>query len=125
MSVDVEALVRGYWQRVWLERDLDAIDEFFADPTIRHTVDGTVRHSVAELRRRIDDGLRAVRGTEISVDAVTVVGDTAWTRVTLRGTSLPSMTPMTVTWMAQYRIADGLIAESWALHQAGLDWASQ
>lgn len=115
-------IVERYWQRVWLERDLDAVAESYSDPTIRHTVHGTRTVSVEQLQRDLTDSLRGFRGESFSIDQLTVDGDIAWLRLTLRGVSLAAMTPIVITWMAQYRLDHGCIAETWVLHQSGLDW---
>lgn len=122
MAADAEQLVRTYWQRVWLERDLDALDELVTDPVMRHTLDGSAPLSVAKLKDRLGDALAAVRSEEMSIDALTVDGDTVWLRLTLQSVSMATMTPMPLTYMAQYRIENGRIAEIWQLHQSGLDW---
>lgn len=117
-----EEIVHNYWHRVWVERDLSVLADYYTDPTIRHTVDGSRTVTVAELASQLTDGLRAIRGEAFSIDEMTVADGNAWVRLTLRGISLAAMTPMTYTWLAQYRLEDGKIAETWALHQAGLDW---
>lgn len=119
---DADDIVHRYWTRVWLERDLTVIAESYTDPTVRHTVDGTRTVSVADLQAQLTESLRAFRGESFSVDALTIDDGMAWARITLRGVSLATMTPMVMTWMAQYRIVDSRIAETWALHQTGLDW---
>ena len=119
-----EDIVRNYWTKVWIERDLSVLGELHTDPTVRHTVNGTQTVTVAELRDQLTDGLKSIRGEDFSIDALTVVDDTAWVRLTLRGISVAAMTPMNITWIAQYRLESGKIAETWALHQANLDWPS-
>lgn len=124
MTGDAASVIRTYWERVWLERDLDALDELVTDPSVRHTDEGTQTLSVAQLRARVGDALRAIRSESLSIDALTVVDDVAWVRLTLRGVSLATMAPMTLTWMAQYRFVEGRITETWQLHRSGLDWSS-
>ncbi len=117
-----EEIVRNYWTQVWIERDLSVLGEYYTDPTIRHTVHGSQTLTVAELAAQLTDGLSAIRGEDFTVDALTIVDDIAWLRLTLHGISLATATPMTVTWIAQYRLEHGKIAETWALHHANLDW---
>ena len=119
---DAERVVRDYWQKVWVEADLDSLADVVAEPTIRHTIDGTHELTLAALRQRIADALRTMCGSEVSIDSITVDGDTVWARVTLKGTTLATMAPLTLTWMAQYRLEGDKIAEMWALHRSGLDW---
>ena len=118
-----EAAVRGYWERVWLERDLDALEELVADPLVRHTNEGTESLTRVQLRQRLAGAFEAVRASEVIIDAVTAQGTTVWVRLTLRGVSLATAAPISVAWLAQYRIEGGRIAELWALHQAGTDWS--
>ena len=117
-----ESVVRGYWDRIWLERDLDALDDLVADPVVRHTAEGTEVLTRQELRRRLAGAFEAVRASEASIEALTADGDAVWVRLTLRGVSLATAAPMTLAWMAQYRVEGGRIAELWALHQPGVDW---
>jgi len=119
-----EEIVHRHWTRVWLERDLSALGELYTDPTIRHSVEGSRTVSIADLGNQLGDGLRALRGESFSIDALTVDDPIAWVRLTLRGISLAAMTPMSFTWIAQYRLEGNKIAETWALHQANLDWHS-
>ena len=122
-SGDAEEAVRGYWNRVWVEGDLDALDELFADRILRHTSEGSETLTCAELRRRLAGARQAVRISEVSFDALAAHGASVWVRLTLRGVSLATSSPMTLAWMAQYRIERGRIAELWALHQPGVDWS--
>ena len=119
-----ESAVRGYWERVWLERDLDALEDLVADPIVRHTAEGTETLTRLELRRRLAGAFEAVRASEVSIDALVADGDAVWVRLTLRGVSLATAAPMSLAWLAQYRIEGGRIAELWALHQPGADWTA-
>ena len=119
-----ESVVRAYWERVWLERDLDALEDLVADPIVRHTAEGTETLTRGELRRRLAGAFEAVRATEVSIDATTADGPIAWVRLTLRGVSLATAAPMSLAWLAQYRTEGGRIAELWALHQPGADWSA-
>ena len=119
-----ESAVRGYWERVWLERDLDALEDLVTDPIVRHTAEGTETLTRLELRRRLTAAFEAVRASEVSMDALVADGDAVWVRLTLRGVSLATAAPMSLAWLAQYRIEGGRIAELWALHQPGADWTA-
>ena len=116
--------MRGYWERVWLERDLDALEDLVTDPIVRHTAEGTETLTRLELRRRLAAAFEAVRASEVSMDALVADGDAVWVRLTLRGVSLATAAPMSLAWLAQYRIEGGRIAELWALHQPGADWTA-
>ena len=119
-----ESVVRAYWERVWLERDLDALEDLVTDPVVRHTAEGTQSLTRGEYRRRLADAFEAVRATDVSIDSITADGPLAWVRLTLRGVSLATAAPMSLAWLGQYRVEDGRIVELWALHQPGADWSS-
>ena len=123
-EASAETVVRAYWERVWLERDLDALEDLVSDPVVRHTAEGTESLTRRELRRRLASAFEAVRASEVSFDAITADGPVAWVRLTLRGVSLATAAPMSLAWLAQYRIEGGRIAELWALHQPGADWSA-
>ncbi len=115
-------LVDRYWRNVWIDRDLSVIDELYTNPTTRHTAGGSRTVTTAELKDILSDGLRVMRGESFTVDQLTVVDDVAWLRLTLSGVSLATMAPTKIVWLAQYRLAENRIAETWALHQSGLNW---
>lgn len=123
-EASAEAVVRAYWERVWLERDLDALDHLISDPVVRHTAEGTQSLTRQQMRRLLADAFEMVRATEVSIDAICADGPLVWIRLTLRGVSLATAAPMSLVWLAQYRIEGGLIAELWALHQPGTDWSA-
>ncbi len=123
MSADPVAIVRAYWDRIFLDRDLDALDTLVTDPSLRHTADGTRRFSRDELRAYLSDVLNAVRATDVTFESISVDGDDVWLRATIRATSLATTAPISIAWLAQYRIEDGRISEAWSLHQSNMDWS--
>ena len=119
---NAEQVVRDYWQKIWVEGDLDALDDIVTEPSVRHSPDGTFELTVTALKKRIAEALRTICGSSFAIDAITVDGDTVWARITLKGATLATMAPLSITWMAQYRLEGDRIAEMWALHESGLDW---
>ncbi len=121
---DPESVVRRYWERIWLERDLDALESLVSEPIVRHGPDGTETLTRRQLRQRLAGAFDAVRASEVSFDAITTEGATVWVRLTVRGVSLATAAPMSLAWLAQYRVEGGRIVELWGLHQAGADWSA-
>ncbi|MDE0666886.1 MAG: nuclear transport factor 2 family protein [Acidimicrobiaceae bacterium] len=121
---DAESVVRRYWERIWLERDLDALEGLVSEPVVRHGPDGTETLTRPQLRQRLASAFEAVRACELSFDAITTEGATVWVRLTVRGVSLATAAPMSLAWLAQYRVEGGRIVELWGLHQAGADWST-
>ena len=117
-----EAVVRTYWDHIFVARDLDALDNLVTDPSIRHTADGTRTFTPSELKDHLRDALCAFRTEDLSIEALSVDGDNVWLRANVKAVSLATMTPISFAWMAQYRVEGDRIAEAWALHQTNLEW---
>ena len=122
MSADPRDVVIAYWNRVWIDRDLDALDDLVTDPSIRHTADGTRRFTPEEFKAHLRDVLCAIRAEDVTFEAMSVDGDDVWVRATVHAVSLATMTPHNLAWLAQYRVEGDRISEVWALHQSGMDW---
>jgi predicted SnoaL-like aldol condensation-catalyzing enzyme len=121
-SSDNERLVDRLWNQIWIEGALDKLDDVIADPFIRHTRDGTEVTTPAEYARHIESAVRTIRGTEMVVEHIASVDDMVFARLHLHGLNLSTGTTVKITWLTQYRIAEGRIAEAWTMHQSGLDW---
>lgn len=117
------SVVRAFWERVWNERDLDALDELIADRYIRHNAGGNSIRDRHEVRRDMDRNFRALSEARAVIDDQAVSGDTAWTRLTLRAVNVDSEEMVVLSWLHVARVADGRIAEAW--HLSGpVDWGS-
>jgi len=123
VAAGAEMTVRNYWQRVWLDDSLDALDDLVADETVWHTSEGTKTLTRQALRRRLASARAAIRVEDVTVNALCADGGSVWVRLTLRGVSLAALSPMTLVWIAQHRVTGGRIVESWTLHQSGIDWS--
>lgn len=121
-TADPASVVRSYWERIWLERDLDALEDLVSDPIMRHGPDGTETLTRQQMRQRLAGAFEAICASDVSVHALTADGDTVWMRLTMRGVSLATASALPVAWMGQYRVSGGRIVESWSLHQTGIDW---
>lgn len=122
MTRESEALVEQLWRRIWIDGDLEDLSDLIADPFVRHTRDGTETLSPAAYGRHIASVVRSLRGTEVSFDHLASCDDHVYARVTVDGFNLATEKPLHVIWLAQYRIADGRIAEAWTLHRTDLGW---
>lgn len=122
VPTDPVALVTRLWTEIWIDGDLERIAELVADPYVRHTREGTTSSTPAEYARHISSAVRTIRGTEVEILASAVDGDTVFARLVLHGVNLETGNTMRLSWLTQYRLDDGRIAEAWTLHEAGLDW---
>jgi hypothetical protein len=122
---EARALMRAWWERVWRDGDIAAVDELVTDPYTRHTRSGNETIARNEYKKRLVEFQRVLRGAVTSVDDEVVVGDKIWQRATSRGVSLETGALSVFTWMVVHRIEDGRIAESWVATIPDVDWSGR
>lgn len=122
MSRENEALVETLWNHIWIDQSLDLLGEVLADPFVRHTRDGTEHTTPQRYARHVSSSVATIRPTRLHFDQISSVDDYVFARLGLEGVNVAIGSTIKISWLAQYRIADGLIAESWSMHQTGLDW---
>ena len=113
-----------WWDEVWRDGRLDAVDELFTDPFIRHTGTGNETASRAAYKGRLAEFQRVLSRVETTIDHRTVDGDHVWTRATSRGINRETGERSLVTWVLLQRIVDGRIAEHWVVTLTGVDWTT-
>lgn len=119
---DPVALVSKLWHQIWIDGELDLLDGIVTDPYVRHSREGTTTSTPAEYARHIESAVRTIRGTEVEIHATATAGDLVFARLNLHGVNMDTGNPVKLTWLAQYRVEGDRIAESWTMHQPGLDW---
>ena len=110
------------WRTIWLGDPADGLDDILSDPYIRHTRDGTASVTIREYVEHMRQATRNVRGTDLRVDQSVEMADRTFIRVTHMGVNIASGDPVMITVVGEYRLNEGRIAESWSMHQSGLDW---
>jgi hypothetical protein len=114
--------MREWWERVWGDGDVDALDELLADPYVRHTSAGRETLSVDAYKTKLVQYHRVLHKPVTTVYDEALVGDRIWNRATSRGLNLETGDVTVVSWFIEHRITDGRIAESWIATLAGVDW---
>lgn len=122
MTTDNETLVTRLWDQIWIAGEFDDLDQILADPYVRHTRDGTIEMTPTQYGDHIKSATRTLRGTKVSVVNIASVDDMVYARIHLHAVNLETGNSLRLTWLTQFRIAEGRIAESWTMHQTGLDW---
>ena len=120
----VLAVSQRWWDEIWRDGRLEAVDELFTEPFIRHTGTGTDHESRAAYKGRLAEFQRVLSRVETSIDDRVVAGDRVWTRATSRGINRETGERSIVTWLLVQRISDGLIAEHWVATFTGVDWTT-
>ena len=120
----VLAVSQRWWDDIWRDGRLDAVDELFTEPFIRHTGTGTDHESRAAYKGRLAEFQRVLSRVETTIDDRVVAGDRVWTRATSRGINRETGERSLVTWLLVQRISDGQIAEHWVATFTGVDWTA-
>jgi predicted SnoaL-like aldol condensation-catalyzing enzyme len=118
------AVSQRWWDDIWRDGRLDAVDELFTEPFIRHTGTGTDHESRAAYKGRLAEFQRVLSRVETTIDDRVVAGDRVWTRATSRGINRETGDRSVVTWLLVQRISGGLIAEHWVATFTGVDWTA-
>ena len=121
---DPLAVSQRWWDEIWRDGNLDAIDELFTEPFVRHTGSGTETTSRDRVQGAAGRGpARAVTRADVIDDRV-VDGDKVWTRATSKGINRETGERAVVTWLLMQRVEDGRIAEQWVATFLGVDWTA-
>ena len=116
------ALSDRWWDEIWRDGNLDAVDELLTDPFVRHTSLGSMVSPRDEYKAMLAEIQRTLCRPRTTIDDRVVAGDRVWTRATSHGLNLETSETTVVTWMLVQRIAEGRIAEHWVLTVRGVDW---
>ena len=122
MSRENEVLIETLWNHIWIDQSLDRLGEVLADPFVRHTRDGTERTTPQRYARHVSSSVETIRPTKLDFAQIAAVDDYVFAHLTLEGVNVAIGSKVKITWLVQYRIAAGLVAESWSMHQTDLDW---
>lgn len=117
-----EALVRGYIEEVFNNRNLAAIDDFLAPNEVDHTLPPGMPPDRTGTIQGISMFLKAFPDLRITIDEMIAEGDKVVIRYTSRGTQRgqflvipPTGRELAVSSYLTARIADGKIVEFWGL----------
>jgi ketosteroid isomerase-like protein len=119
---DARALVRAWWERVWREGDLDALDELLTDPFTRHTSAGSETISREAYKAKLANSQRLLYRPDTTIADDAVAGDRIWTRATSQGLNLDTGEVATITWITIHRVEDGRLAEAWIAALVDVEW---
>lgn len=106
-------ILSDWYRRVWVEADLDAIDDYFAP---RCGADGLMPDGQvsAEDFRVLVTALRAlVRDIEVGIDRSIETGDWLWAQITVRACAARGMAPIRASGQVMLRFDGGRIAEAY------------
>jgi hypothetical protein len=118
------AVSQRWWDDIWRDGNVDAVDEIFTEPLIRHTGTGSETVTRSAYKGRIAEFQRVLSRVTTTIDDRVVDGDRVWTRATSRGINRETGERALVTWLIVQRIESGRIAEHWVATFPGVDWTA-
>ena len=121
---DPLAVSQRWWDEIWRDGALDAVDQLFAEPFVRHTGSGTETTTRAAYKGLLAEAQRVISRVQTSIDDRVLDDDTVWTRATSFGINRETGERAVVTWLLVQRIADGRIAEQWVATFTGVNWSA-
>ncbi|WP_300517548.1 nuclear transport factor 2 family protein [Aliiroseovarius sp.] len=104
--------LKAWYDRIWLQGDLDAIDELFTPDT---EAQGMMEFAVGpeDFKALVPAFLAQVELEKVSYDKVLELGDWVWAHMSAHATSRASEAPITVTGQIMVRVQDGRIVEAY------------
>lgn len=111
--MDKLTLLQDWYRRVWIEGDLDAVDEYFAPQSGAEGLmpDGQV---TAEDFRALVPALRmVVRDLRIEIDRHVECDDWLWVHVTAHAVKAAGIEPVSASGQVMVRVADGRFVEAY------------
>ncbi len=121
---DPVAVSQRWWDEIWRDGRIDAVDELFTEPLVRHTGSGTETATRAAYKGRIAEAQRVLSRVQTTIDDRVVDGDTVWTRATSTGINRETGERSLVSWLLVQRMVEGRIAEQWVATFPGVDWTA-
>ncbi len=119
---DNKALIRRFYEEVFNQRNLAALDEFYAPDHVDHTLPPGLPAGPEGTKQAIDMILTALPDLHITIEDMIAEGDKVVTRFTTQGTHQgvfgnipPTGKPVQVSTIEITRIAEGKITEDWGL----------
>ncbi len=121
---DPVTVSQRWWDEIWRDGRIDAVDELFTEPLVRHTGSGTETATRAAYKARIAEAQRVLSRVQTTIDDRVVDGDTVWTRATSTGINRETGERSLVSWLLVQRVVEGRIAEQWVATFPGVDWTA-
>ena len=106
-------LLNDFYQTVWIDGDLTAIDRFFRPRTEAHGIlaDGQVG---PEDFKVVVPAFRALmRDMRVVIDRHVEMGDWLWAHVSLHAMTATGMDPVQAAGMVMMRVEDGFVREAY------------
>jgi hypothetical protein len=122
---DPLAVSQRWWDEIWRDGKIDAVDDLFTEPLTRHTGSGSEDVTRAAYKVRLAEAQRILSRVQTTIDDRVVDGATVWTRATSRGINRETGERALVTWLLVQRIDHGRIAEQWVATFPGVDWTAR
>jgi len=82
---DPLAVSQRWWDEIWRDGRLDAVDDLFTEPLTRHTGSGSETVTRKAYKGRLAEAQRILSRVRVTIDDRVVDGEQVWTRATSSG----------------------------------------
>ncbi|SLN42240.1 SnoaL-like polyketide cyclase [Aquimixticola soesokkakensis] len=111
--MEYQQLLQSWYDRVWSQGDLDAVDEFFAPQAAANGMMPDLQASAADMRDLVLAVQSMLREIKFSVDLVLVQDDWVSAMVSMAAKSAETMQPVKINGHVMMRMEGGLIVEAY------------
>ena len=105
-------LLESWYQRVWIDGDLEAIDSFFTPRGVASGLMAELQVGADDYKEFVPAVLQLIREQYVTIGAHFDFGDWFWALVTVHAKSARSMAPVEFSGQVMMRVEGGKIAEA-------------
>jgi len=106
-------ILKDWYRRVWIEGDLQAIDDYFAPTTGAEGILADGQVGAEDFRALVPTLLALVRNLSIEVVRSVETGDWVWAQIAVRGVTAHGIDPIAATGQVAARFEGGRIVEAY------------
>lgn len=110
----MEQALADWFQRVWVEGDLDAVDEYFSPDTKAAGMMTGFEVGPEDMKAMVPAILAMIREPEVSMEKTVETGEWLWALLKIDAKSAETMKPVSINGQIMMRMgADGKIIEAY------------
>ncbi|WP_167600404.1 nuclear transport factor 2 family protein [Celeribacter sp. HF31] len=105
-------ILTAWYEKVWVEGDLDAVAEFFDVEALANGLLPDFAAQVEDLQSLVPAVLHVIRNVTFSIEDSMEMDDRAWVRMTLHAKKASDMSPIHIPGQVMIRLRNGKIIEA-------------
>lgn len=105
-------ILQSWYERVWVDADLDAVAEFFDVEALASGLLPDLAADMEDFQALVPAVLRLIRDVSFEINDSMQVDDRAWALTTISAKRASDLTPVKITGQIMIKIRDGKIIEA-------------